>query len=265
MRKLWPILILCLVSGCAPLVAPQQPVSQSPEPKTFSGRISQDAVWEGEILIEGDILVPAGTSLRILPGTSLRIREAESTRIDPEYLSSATEILVRGRLLVEGRSDAPVRFLPQGSAEAGEPAWAGIIFDRSGSGTLRFAVIESAEAGVYILGSSPGILNSVFRGCRYGILVQGRSAALISQNLIEGGEGGIFLWRGVKAHLLGNLIQNNGEEGLFIDAESRPELRDNQLTGNDIGMAVSDLSLAQGQVLKDNRRNLVVLPGGDKP
>ncbi len=72
--------------------------------------ITQDAVWQGEVSVAGDILVPDGVTLTIKAGTRVRIASAESTKTDPEYMSPLTEITVRGALRVEGTDAAYVVF-----------------------------------------------------------------------------------------------------------------------------------------------------------
>lgn len=263
-RVLAWLLVSALMFGCASTRAPSVSTQSLPQ-KTISGRIAQDSLWEGEILIEGDVLVPPQVQLRIAPGTKVRIRAAESTRIDPEYLSPLTEILVRGRLQVEGREGNPVEFVPEKPLEGGEPAWAGILFDRSKPSQVSHARIEGAEAGVQVTDGSPGIENSTIHGCRYGILVQGQASPSIRGNLVEKGEGGIFCWMGASPSLEENRIRDNGEEGLFIDGLSRPTLRENRISGNDTGMAAAGKEWIGDTVIEDNRRNFVLLPSGRRP
>ena len=57
--------------------------------------LGKDTVWDGEVDIHEDIVVPRGVTLTVQPGTAIRIWPAESTKTDPEYLSHMTEITVR--------------------------------------------------------------------------------------------------------------------------------------------------------------------------
>jgi parallel beta-helix repeat protein len=191
-----------------------------------------------------DLLVPAGRTLILRPGTTVFVTSDPGTKIDPEWLSPETELLVRGRLRIEGTEEKPVIFLPLKLADGKNVAWAGIEFDRSIDSLVRNAQIYGAETGILCISSSPSILNSLISGCRYGIVLQ-QSAPQIVGNRIEQGEAGIFCWRDSRPELLGNRIAGNQEEGLFIDRSSHPRLADNQITGNDLGLVAQAPELAK--------------------
>lgn len=233
--KLQPLsfLALGLLTACGPLLH-REPVAV----REISGVLTVDTRLEGEVLLIDDLLVPVGRTLTIAAGTTLRIRKSESTKIDPEYLSPATEILVRGALLAEGTSQAPIAFLPEQPVAAGDVAWAGILLDRAAPSSIRHCRIEAAEQGVLAIATSPELSNNLITGCRYGIVAQLGSAPKILDNRIESGEGGVFCWLGAKPYLKGNRITEQAEEGVFVDATSRPWLDRNTTTGNAIGLAL---------------------------
>jgi parallel beta-helix repeat protein len=229
-------LLLLLLSACQPL---PQPAKELPAPVAaeYAGAYGGDLVWEGTVTMTGDVLILAGGRLTIRPGTEVRVIPAEGTQIDPEYLSSLTELLVRGRLEVEGTAGQPVRFVLVERPELEEIAWAGITFEAA-AGSVRHAEIERAETGVRCVGSSPELSNNLIRRCRYGIIAQQESHPKILDNLIKDGEGGVFCWRGSRPYLKGNTISGHDEEGVFVDASSRPWLDRNTITGNAIGLAL---------------------------
>ena len=236
MRSVAALLSLLLLAACQPQ---KQPVSAVLPPITeYAGAYGGDLVWEGTVTMADDVLILAGGSLTMRPGTEVRIVPAEGTQIDPEYFSSLTELLVRGRLNVEGTAEQPVRFTIVERPGLEEPAWAGITFDAAEPGAIRHAVIERAETGVRCVGSAPAIVNNLIRRCRYGIIAQAGSHPKILDNRIEDGEGGIFCWRGSNPYLKGNRIAGHDEEGVFVDADSRPWLDRNTVTGNAIGLAI---------------------------
>lgn len=247
MRLFAAVLVFCL-AACAPSVRSVTALAPEHSPREVAGILSGETHLSGEVLVVSDILVPRGSTLVIHPGTVLRIRPSESTKIDPEYLSPATEILVRGRLQVLGTAERPVRFLPEkGGAE--EPAWAGIELDRSGESLLNHAEISGAETGILCIGASPVIRGAVVTGCRYGVIAQEKSAPHLLDSRIENGEGGIFCWREAQPLLRGNRIAGHEEEGVFIDDGSTPRLEGNVITGNGIGVALyPDLSFDLAQV-----------------
>ncbi len=107
---------------------------------TVQGRLLADGVWRGTVIVADDFQVPRGRTLRILAGTRVLVRPADTTKTEPEYLDNATEMLVRGRLLVEGTASRPVIFepLPAEPGAESDSRWGGIIFD-GGGGEIRHA------------------------------------------------------------------------------------------------------------------------------
>ncbi len=207
------------------------------------------------------MLVPEGARLIVEPGTTIDVRYSQSTKIDPEYLSPATELLVRGEIEVRGTEEAPVVFRPV-AVPAGETiGWAGITVDR-GAGRIEGARIEKAETGVLTIGAAPLIAGNSFTGCRYGIIAQDESAPRILDNRLEKGEGGIFCWRSSSPYIKGNTIVDHDEEGLYVDASSRPWLDHNKVSGNAIGLAIFSPGLpVDASAVKGNGVDLLTAKG----
>lgn len=252
------LLFCCLWLGaCAPLVPPPPGAGV----RELSGMLAGTTTLAGEVVLTGDVVVLPGAELTIAAGTTLRVRRAESTKIDPEHLSSLTELLVHGTLRVEGRPDAPVRFLPEQPLPAGEIAWGGVVFDRGAAGSVKHARIEQAEQGVLCIGAAPELVGNEIVACRYGIVVQD-AAPRILDNLVAQGEGGVFCWNGARPYLQGNRIVANEEEGIFVDAASRPWLDRNQVSGNAIGLALGPRDLPYDPSgIVGNREDLRLLGG----
>ncbi len=232
---------LLLLWGCAgPANLPDRA-----EIDTFpvlAGVISGHLELGGEIYMPADVRVPAGSALVLRSGTTVYVQTAESTKMDPEFLSSATELLVQGTLRVEGTARRPVRFVPV-AAPGEEPGWAGIALVASAGSSVSGALIEKAEAGLLCIGSSPLVRDSTFSGCRYGIIAQKGSAPQILDNRIEKGDAGIFCWLGSSPRIAGNRIVDNAEEGIFVDATSRPVLERNEVRGNALGLGLFSADL----------------------
>ncbi len=235
-----------------------QAVPYAPSRMTeYAGAYGSDLVWEGNVTMTGDVLILQGGSLTIRAGTEVHVVPAEGTQIDPEYFSSLTELLVRGRLRIEGTAERPVRFVIVERPELEAIAWAGITLDAAGASLIRHAVIPRSETGVRCVGSAPEIIASRIENCRYGIIAQAGSHAKILDNHITGGEGGVFVWRGSNPYLKGNRIDGNEEEGVFVDATSRPYLDRNLVTGNAIGLALWSRDLPYDDVeVKGNAEDL---------
>ena len=219
--------------GCSLPFVEKGPV----EPITISGVLNGRTVLSGSVEMTGDLLIPAGSELIIRAGTTITVVPSESTKIDPEYLSSQTELLVRGRLLVEGEPDNMVNFVPRIGEPTDEPLWAGIILDGADNSEVRHASLWKPDTGLLIIATSPRVIGNWINRARYGIVVQG-GAAKILDNVIADGEGGVFCWDGTTAYLKGNRIVDNEEEGIVVSRDSRPYLDRNRVSGNSIGLIV---------------------------
>jgi len=231
-------------------------------PREYAGTLVGKTRWSGEVVIGDDVLIPAGSTLVIAPGTRVRVRPTQSTKIEPEQLSSATELLVRGRLESRGTPQEPVVFVIDGAFDA-PVAWAGIIADRAERLELSSTVVRRAEQGVWSVATPGRIVASRFEQCRYGLVFQYAADFAVRDSLVADGEAGVFCWLGATPRLDGNRIRGQAEEGVFIDAESAPRLSDNRIENNGVGLAAADPGLASGNLLAGN--GVAVLRLGGEP
>ena len=213
------------------------PVLFAAEIPTYRGTYSGHLVWQGEVTMTGDVLIPAGASLEIRAGTRINVIPAEGTKIDPEYLSPLTELLIRGRLVILGTPRSPVRFVVDENQNK-DISWAGITLDGAEKSIIQNVEITAADIGIRCVESSPDLLNNRISGCRYGIIAQKSSHPKIVGNEINGGEGGIFCWLRSNPLIRDNRISGHDEEALFIDADSQPKLGFNIIRDNAIGLAI---------------------------
>lgn len=145
------------------------------------------------------------------------MRRADTTKTEPEYLDNATEILVRGRLLVEGTEERPVLFEPlpgEGAAGEEEPGWGGIIFD-GGEGSVRHCRVAGAETGITLLDSSPLLDGVAVEGGRTGIAVHRGSSPRLVRVRAFAAETGIACWAGSAPALDGVDARGAEHEGLL--------------------------------------------------
>lgn len=255
-RLLLPGLLLVLLTACSTALPPV------PQRQELSGVINSDLTLAGEVLLTGDLLILPGRTLTLQPGTTVRVRRSESTKIDPEYLSSSTEILVRGRLQAAGTARAPIAFLPETPGSAGEVVWAGIILDRAAGSTISHARIEGAEQGILAISAAPQLADNTIYNCRYGMVLQGPGSAAIYNNRIEAGEGGLFVLAGASGEIAGNRITGQVEEGLFVDAGSLPRLGRNEISGNGLGLLLHNPELPfERSGISGNREDLRLIGG----
>jgi hypothetical protein len=190
-----------------------------------------DRTWEGEILLTESLLVPQGVTLTIRPGSIITVRPADSTRTDPEFLSSLTEITVRGNLLIEGNLDEPVIFRLETTDEIGA-SWAGLIID-GGVARLHSCIITEAETGIWILGGQVGLHASTLSFNRYGMVSQGKQTAVtIRESQITRNEYGLLAVEGTILNQQGNRISDNTRKDIHLLPADYPEMPDTVYSSN---------------------------------
>lgn len=149
-----------------------------------------DTVWSGEVTLDDDVLVPDGITLTILAGTTINIEPSDRTKTDPEYLSSLTEITVRGRLKVEGEFGSSVLFQVKGETGAGR--WAGIIID-GGTAHINRSTIQNAETGIYVIKGIARIKDTIISRNHYGLIaLREQSVVHMESTRIIQNEFGVF-------------------------------------------------------------------------
>ena len=191
-------------------------------PAEVEGTVKADTVWSGQVLVVGDVLVPEGVTLRVEPGTHISFIKSESSKIEPMFLSMGTELMVRGKLLVEGEKDRPVVFdaAPQDEdgnvIKPGRGDWGGIIFDgRSAEGSVvRDAKITMAETAVSMYGSSPSLESCTLVDNKYGVICMGGSRPRLADCRVEGGVFGVLSGKGSSPVLTGTAVKGNEKDFL---------------------------------------------------
>ena len=114
-----------------------------------AGALREDCVWENEIWLQGDVLVPEGVTLSIVPGTVIQCAQAAEKLLQAErppqgrwglsHSNVLRNIIVRGRIAAHGEADRPIQF-------GANKAWAGIHLKGSGSGSFSHAIFSASAA-----------------------------------------------------------------------------------------------------------------------
>lgn len=176
--------------------------------------INGDVTWHGVIELSEDILVPSGTTLTIEPGTIINAHPAENTRIDPEYLSHQTEILIRGKLQVKGKPGQQVVF--QADQANKTARWAGLIVD-GGEVSLENTSLSGAETGINVLSGNIKVENCRITNNRYGLIGVGAETSLdIVNSVIEKNDYGIMNFDGANVvRDKKSVVRNNDKHDYF--------------------------------------------------
>ena len=176
-----------------------------------------DTVWEGEVRVAENILIPAGVTLTVKAHATVNVLPADNTKTDPEYMSARTEITVRGHLNVEGSPDAPVVFRLDPAAK-GKGSWAGIIVD-GGSARLRSCTVRDAETGVWALGGRAELRDVTLTANHYGLVAQRHETEVnLVGSRITNNEYGLLELNGAKVSQREAKITNNVKKDIHSPA-----------------------------------------------
>ena len=116
------------------------------------GNVSADAVWSGEVEVDGDVVVEPGVRLVLEAGTRVRFRRGDSRAAG--FDRSFGEMIVYGELEVRGDSGDPV-VLESAEERPRSGDWLGLLLMTSGSGGVEEA---EASGGLRVENSRYGIL-----------------------------------------------------------------------------------------------------------
>lgn len=254
MIRLLLVLSMVLFVSCAPL--PPQQTSAAAQRVSIGGVLTVDTVFDGDYLLEADLQIPAGITLTIKPGSTILVVPSDSTKIDPEYLSKETEIIIRGRLLALGTTAQPIRIYPAGDDQQ-QVLWAGLEFVASNDSRLENLLIEQAETAVLCLDSSPQLRYLKILRSRYGILLQQNSRPLIRDSQLADGEAGLFCWDQSAPVIERSSIIKHREEGLYLGGGCQATLDSNLIKQNDRGVVLpNNVTIDSSNLVFDNRINL---------
>ncbi len=242
------------------------PVSALPRAEV----LTVDTVWQGEVVLAEDVLVPAGVTLTLKAGTSVRVSAAESTKIDPEFLDNRTEVLVRGTLRVEGTAGAPVRIGPE--TDGGE--WAGILVDGGGVEADHLD-LEGAATGFSLFAGRAILRDCRLAGNRYGLFLSGPEAeGILERCELSGNDYGLVRSNGARLRATASTIAGNQQRDEFLletkpvslplPAEPQREEQARRLFGDKVLLGENTWRghiLVDGVVRVPEGARLVILPG----
>ncbi|MBI1920957.1 MAG: right-handed parallel beta-helix repeat-containing protein [Geobacter sp.] len=208
------------VPGLPPVKpAPRLYAISAPDLVYREGIITEDTLWQGEVLVEGALTVAPQATLTVGPGTVVRLRSSQNSGAPDGML------LIQGRLAAKGTTESPVLF----TSAADQPAagnWQGIVLLGSEKrNIMENCRIEWAAVGLETGFSSLAMKEVETAHCRTGFLFR--------DSLVTMERGGA----------------SQCEVGLQAQ-DSELDIRDAEFSGNRSGgkVSASSLNLAECRV-----------------
>ncbi len=208
--------------------------------------------WSGEHQVPFDLVIPADAELVVEPGTVVRFGEDLGRQgRDPER----TELIVEGRLSVEGVDGRPVRFTGDPSVEPG--LWYGVRLKPGAVADIRGLQVDRAVLSLSGEVSTEGnlrIADSRFGASAFGGLrLQLHGQAVIERTVFTRNPAQALQVEGRGELVLRQVtVVENGREGIYL--------------GN-VGLQAEDLVLERNGLLQgdDPRSGLVAVGGRGQP
>ncbi|MDY7001903.1 MAG: DUF799 family lipoprotein, partial [Thermodesulfobacteriota bacterium] len=155
---------------------------------------------KGPFSVQSDLTVMPGGALYIEPGAILRFASGTGLKV------------LGGDILAFGRTDKPIRFVPDSNAAA-PGAFAGVVLEGANRAYLNGVFIEKARTGLVIKDCGPEMSNLVVR---------------------ESSQAGLHLLDRASPNMtLSKIIQNSGMGGMVLEGEGlAPRIRSNVFQDN---------------------------------
>jgi hypothetical protein len=208
--------------------------------------IKEDTTWSGDILITGDVYVPPGVTLTIVPGTTIRFKRIDE-QSGKNLFSSKTpyypqaELIIRGRLVAQGTRNNIIMFT-SAEKDASVADWGAINLLGSDDNVIEYCKILFAYNGVHAHSSTALISHNKFMNNGVAISFKKENSPdeawygkgtdiTIIHNDIHNNKGGINV-RNAKTLISYNRIKDNKFFGLWVKEKCSAYISFNDITGN---------------------------------
>lgn len=236
--------------------------------------ITKDTIWQGKVLIKGDVEIAKGATLTIMPGTVVRFKKIEE--FGPEKLSldklnhfPRAELIISGRLYAQGTVNNKITFTS--AEENPSPGdWGSINLLGSVDNIIEFCIIQYAHTGAHAHSSQVVIAYSEFHyngvaiGQKNVKSVDHKSVMPMLYNTITENGGGILYGGGSTTTISHNEINNNKFFGIYAKKGGLANVRYNNITNNGKGVIfykVKDIILLYNNISGNEDYNVSLLAG----
>lgn len=228
--------------------------------------LTEDTTWQGTVQINGDIEVPPGITLTVLPGTTVKFKRIDEKSdqnmygIETPYYPQA-ELIIQGKLIARGTPEQTIVFTSS-EIDARPADWGAINLLGSDGNIIEYCKILFAYNGIHGHGASAAINHNEFAKNGVGLSFKkeeetpsapwfGKIGTMeVTYNRFTNNKGGIG-FRNSKAVISHNLIQDNKFYGIFPKDDADALISKNEITGNKKG-----IYLFQAKNVKINNNNI---------
>ncbi len=243
--------------------------------------LAKDTTWQGTVQINGDIDVPPGVTLTVLPGTIVKFKRIDEKSdqnmygVDSPYYPQA-EIIVRGRIIARGAKEQTIVFT-SAEIDARPADWGAINLLGGDGNVIEYCKVLFAYNGVHSHGASAAINHNEFAKNGVGVSCKKEEEAPgvpwfgkisdmeITYNRFINNKGGIG-FRNSKAVVSHNLFQDNKFFGIFPKDDVQAEISYNEITANKKGIYLyqaKGLTIHNNNIYENTDYNIAVAEAQD--
>ncbi len=210
--------------------------------------IKQDTVWQGDILIKGDVEVTKEAILTIMPGTVIRFAKIDQWGPEKLYADRSehfprAELIVKGRIIAQGTRQHMIIFTSADTAP-GPADWGAINMLDSRGNLMEFCEFSFAHTAVHCHSAQVLVASCYFHDNGVAIGMKNvnkyktRCVASILYNRIVNNGGGILFGNGASPNIVNNLLEGNKIFAIFAKKAGPALIRYNNITKNGKGLAL---------------------------
>jgi hypothetical protein len=183
----------------------------------LGGVLDRSTVLSGKVTITEDLFIPEGVTLTLARDTRVIIEPSEGTRTDSQFVTTETEILVRGRLLTE----PGVRI---GTKSGVRGSWGGIIITSpEGRVELDGVYVSGAQYGVLALAGQARVYGSVLTNNEVGLAgTRGSGMVTANNTYTDNGIATAAYFTASPIISPDDLFKNNDDDALGLDTSDFP-------------------------------------------
>ncbi len=236
--------------------------------------ITTDTVWQGEIILAGDVRVESGATLIIMPGSKVsfvKIPEFGSEKLskDKNDHFPRAELIIRGKLIAQGLPGKPIVF----TSYAPEPAvadWGAVNFIGSRDNIMEYCELSYGHTSIHCHSAQVAVTHCTFHhngvaiGQKNVKTIPVKSEVPMLYNTITENGGGILFGGGTSPVVAHNVIKNNKFFGIYAKKSGKACIRYNEITGNGKGIilyAVNDIIIRENNIAGNSDYNISLLEG----